>query len=86
MKVGIVGAGCAGLFAGLILDHINTTIEGLDISYEILEAAPRTRIGGRLHTHHFSDDKYDYFDAGAMRFPADTPESKSVFYHLEGVD
>lgn len=76
LKVGIVGAGCAGLFAGLIFDHLNEQIDDLNISYEVLEAAPRSRVGGRLHTYRFSEDSYDYFDCGAMRFPASTPESK----------
>ncbi|KII83644.1 hypothetical protein PLICRDRAFT_148036 [Plicaturopsis crispa FD-325 SS-3] len=43
--VGIVGAGCAGLYAGLILDS-------LDIKYEILEAD--SRVGGRVKTYRFS--------------------------------
>jgi hypothetical protein len=67
----IVGAGCAGLYAAMILDSL-----GLD--YEILEASER--IGGRILTHRFNGDKgrdapindpmrYDYVDIGAMRFP-----------------
>jgi len=67
--VGILGAGPGGLYAGLILDS-------LDIDYEILEA--NDRVGGRLLTHHFSDEPYDYYDLGAMRFP-ETPIMKRVF-------
>ncbi|KAF5325025.1 hypothetical protein D9619_010096 [Psilocybe cf. subviscida] len=70
-KIGIVGAGVAGLYAAMILQSLN-------IDYEILEA--NDRIGGRVFTHRFNGDKgvdapvndparYDYFDVGAMRFP-----------------
>lgn len=74
-KVGIVGAGVAGLFTALALDWINDTIEKnvgpgqLNITYDILEAASEDRFGGRLYTHHFSDGVHDYYDVGAMRFP-----------------
>lgn len=50
--VGIIGAGAAGLYAGMILDT-------LGIPYEILEASGR--VGGRLHTHKFSNEKNDYY-------------------------
>ncbi|KAH7885591.1 hypothetical protein F5I97DRAFT_1830693 [Phlebopus sp. FC_14] len=60
-KVGILGAGVGGLYTALILDS-------LDIEYEIIEASKIT--GGRLSTYRFSNGKkYDYYDAGAMRFP-----------------
>ncbi|KAI5981888.1 hypothetical protein F5J12DRAFT_750746 [Pisolithus orientalis] len=60
-KVGILGAGVGGLYTALMLDS-------LDIEYEILEASDR--IGGRLSTYKFpGGQKYDYFDAGAMRYP-----------------
>jgi len=59
-KVCIVGAGMAGLYSALILDHLN-------IPYDILEAADRP--GGRVLTHYFSTNRHDYYDAGAMRFP-----------------
>ncbi|KAK1996792.1 hypothetical protein LX36DRAFT_722358 [Colletotrichum falcatum] len=75
-KVGIVGAGAAGLFTGLVLDWINDNIQKhvgpgkLKIDYEILEAAGEDRFGGRLYTHPFSKDgTHDYYDVGAMRFP-----------------
>lgn len=62
-KVGIIGAGAAGLYAAVILDSLN-------ISYEILESS--NRIGGRILTHRFDEkawnnskpgepDYYDYF-------------------------
>ncbi|KAH0837761.1 hypothetical protein J3R83DRAFT_5939 [Lanmaoa asiatica] len=60
-KVGILGAGVGGLYAALILDS-------LDIECEVLEASGRT--GGRLSTYKFPNGgKYDYYEAGAMRFP-----------------
>ncbi|KAI6041672.1 hypothetical protein EDC04DRAFT_2601598 [Pisolithus marmoratus] len=60
-KVGILGAGVGGLYTALILDS-------LDIEFEILEASDR--VGGRLSTHKFPGGrKYDYYDAGAMRYP-----------------
>ncbi|KAI6143742.1 hypothetical protein BKA82DRAFT_2424013 [Pisolithus tinctorius] len=60
-KVGILGAGVGGLYTALILDSLN-------IDYEILEASDR--VGGRLLTYKFpGGQKYDYYDAGAMRYP-----------------
>ncbi|KAI6141922.1 hypothetical protein BKA82DRAFT_961792 [Pisolithus tinctorius] len=60
-KVGILGAGVGGLYTALILDS-------LDVEYEILEASDR--IGGRLSTYKFPGGQaYDYYDAGAMRYP-----------------
>ncbi|KAI6045465.1 hypothetical protein EDC04DRAFT_2559545 [Pisolithus marmoratus] len=60
-KVGILGAGVGGLYTALILDS-------LDIEYEILEGSDH--VGGRLSTHKFpGGKKYDYYDAGAMRYP-----------------
>ncbi|KAI5988635.1 hypothetical protein EDC04DRAFT_2588696 [Pisolithus marmoratus] len=60
-KVGILGAGVGGLYTALILDS-------LGIDFEILEAS--SRVGGRLSTYKFPEGKkYDYYDAGAMRYP-----------------
>lgn len=66
LKICIVGAGMAGLYAALILDSIG-------IDYDILEASSRP--GGRVMTHYFSAAEHDYYDAGAMRFP-DVPPMK----------
>ncbi|KAL8726335.1 MAG: hypothetical protein Q9166_006783 [cf. Caloplaca sp. 2 TL-2023] len=85
-KICIVGAGMAGLYAGLILDH-------LGVAYDILEAAPRP--GGRILTHYFSTRKHDYYDIGAMRFPNIPPMERTfdlfrrtgvplIDYHLSG--
>ncbi|KAK2043689.1 flavin-containing amine oxidoreductase [Colletotrichum somersetense] len=70
-RVGIVGAGVAGLFTALVLDWV-CNITGLKIDYDILEASDKTRFGGRLFTHYFDDPPkrvHDYYDVGAMRFP-----------------
>jgi hypothetical protein len=68
-KVGIVGAGCSGLFTAMIIDFLNQKVKDLNIEYDILEAGTPERLGGRLYTHHFSEGKHDYYDVGAMRFP-----------------
>eukprot|EP01133_Synstelium_polycarpum_P001203 gene1203-1388_t len=60
IKVGIIGAGMAGLYSAMIL-------KDLGIQFEILEASER--YGGRAYTHRFSNAPYNYIDFGAMRFP-----------------
>lgn len=75
LKVCIVGAGLAGLYTALILD----SLEDPNISYEILEASPRT--GGRVRTHRFSTAVHDYCDTGAMRFPNIPLMKRYVIYH-----
>ena len=83
----IVGAGCAGLYAAMILDS-------LGIEYEILEA--NDRIGGRIFTHRFNGEegrnapintpaRYDYVDMGAMRYP-NIPFMKRVIDLFERLD
>ncbi|KAG8950361.1 hypothetical protein FRC04_007803 [Tulasnella sp. 424] len=72
VPVGIIGAGVGGLYAALIL-------QSLGIPCEILEASER--VGGRVFTHRFSTQKYDYFDVGAMRFP-DEPTMNRLFHLL----
>lgn len=66
-RICIVGAGMAGLYCALILDH-------LSIPYDILEASDRP--GGRILTHYFSPKKHDYYDIGAMRFPNVPPMAR----------
>ncbi|KAI9686422.1 MAG: hypothetical protein M1822_003767 [Bathelium mastoideum] len=78
-KVGIIGAGVAGLFTAMILDYLNDKFD-LNVDYEILEAEQQ-RYGGRLFTYKFPEPaakedkekfpitKHDYYDVGAMRFP-----------------
>jgi len=58
-RVIILGAGMAGLAAAHELEALGHTVE-------ILEANP-TRVGGRVHTHRFSDGTYG--ELGAMRIP-----------------
>ncbi|EOD46897.1 putative l-amino acid oxidase protein [Neofusicoccum parvum UCRNP2] len=53
----------------MILDRLREKIDGINISYDILEASGEDRLGGRLYTHHFSEKPNDYYDVGAMRFP-----------------
>lgn len=58
VHVGIIGAGAAGLYAGLIID----SLEAPFFTYEILEANSETRKGGRLYTHKFPGGKAnDYY-------------------------
>lgn len=52
LPVGIIGGGIGGLYAAMLL-------QDQGIPYEILEASDR--IGGRLLTHRFSEEKYDYY-------------------------
>lgn len=63
-KVCIIGAGIAGLYLAMLLDHAK-------IPYEILEAS--SRIGGRIFTYEFPTNdppvEHNYYDVGAMRFP-----------------
>jgi monoamine oxidase len=70
LKVGIVGAGMAGLYAALLLKS-----RGIDC--HLYEAHP-TRLGGRVYTHRFNNEPNQYFEAGAMRLP-ETPEQQPVF-------
>ncbi|KAI6161803.1 hypothetical protein EDD17DRAFT_1822711 [Pisolithus thermaeus] len=75
MKVGILGAGVGGLYTALILDC-------LGIDFEILEASDR--VGGRLATYRFPQgQKYDYYDAGAMRYPL--PEKDEQGQYKNGI-
>ena len=74
-KVGIIGAGSAGLFVAMIFDYLKGKY-GLKVDYEILEAHGEDRLGGRLYTYRFPEllgedynSSHDYYDVGAMRFP-----------------
>jgi hypothetical protein len=70
LKIGILGAGAAGLCTAMILKKLGR-------EFEILEARPHLHgedspVGGRMFTYYFDKPKkqqYDYFDVGAMRFP-----------------
>jgi hypothetical protein len=74
LKVCIVGAGAAGLFTGLIFDYLYKATGGaFNVGYDIIEAAGKDRVGGRLYSYYFdnttSPGPHDYYDVGAMRFP-----------------
>ncbi|CAG8614887.1 11732_t:CDS:2, partial [Scutellospora calospora] len=64
-KICIVGAGITGLFSALLLKKAG--IEDITI----LEY--QNRVGGRIHTHYFTDNPDDekrlYAEVGAMRLP-----------------
>ena len=63
MKICIIGAGISGLYTAMLLEFL--AIPGLE--YEILESSDR--VGGRIYTHHFTEEKHQYYDVGAMRYP-----------------
>jgi hypothetical protein len=74
LSVGIVGAGCAGLFTAMIFNHLREQLAEQNITFkvncEIFEAAAEKRLGGRLYTYEFPPHgPHDYYDVGAMRFP-----------------
>lgn len=62
LKVGIIGGGLAGLSAAFELRKL-----GFDVT--IFEAKG-DRIGGRVYTYYFNNDKNLYGEFGAMRIPA----------------
>ncbi|KAK6337079.1 hypothetical protein TWF718_009865 [Orbilia javanica] len=97
VKIGIIGGGVSGLYAGRLFDWLNEYLEKnprigrrpgaqkdekLKFGFEILEAA--NRVGGRVYTHHFSPSRHDYYDVGAMRFP-DTDIMERTFDLFEDV-
>ncbi|KAB8338859.1 hypothetical protein FH972_021803 [Carpinus fangiana] len=80
-KIGILGAGMAGLMTYLCLNQSEFT------NLEILEAGQR--LGGRVHTEYFNNSKpfdYQYQEMGPMRFPEsfqnpDTNETVQIQDH-----
>lgn len=60
LRVGIVGAGVAGLYSALLLKEQGHHVR-------IFEAS--NRVGGRIYTHRFNAQEHQYFEAGAMRLP-----------------
>ena len=69
-KVGIIGAGMSGLYAGLLLKKHG-------IPFHIFEAR-KERVGGRVYTYRFDQQQNQYFEAGAMRLPC-IPSQTPVF-------
>lgn len=70
-RVGIVGAGVAGLSAAYELARLGV----LPVVYEASE-----RIGGRIYSYRFPGDKHAIAELGAMRFP---PTSRLLFHYLK---
>ena len=68
--VAIVGAGMAGLYSALALKR-----EYPQLRVKIFEA--NDRVGGRVYTHRFSDEPFQYFEAGAMHY-SDAESQKPV--------
>lgn len=75
--VGIIGAGMSGLYAGLLLKQLN-------INFQIFER-DENRVGGRVFTHYFSNEPYDYSEIGAMRLPH-LPEFGLVFEVIDNLN
>ncbi|VZI11127.1 unnamed protein product [Fusarium fujikuroi] len=59
-NIGVIGAGIAGLYSALLLQEKGYTVS-------VFEASDR--VGGRVRTHHFTEDENQYYEAGAMRIP-----------------
>lgn len=61
IKVGIVGGGLAGM---------STAFELRKLGFDVTVFEPNTeRVGGRVYTYYFDEDKRLYDEFGAMRFP-----------------
>jgi monoamine oxidase len=76
IKVGIIGAGMSGLYAGLLFKKY-------DIPFHILEGR-NDRVGGRVYTcrEGFGPGDHQYFEAGAMRLPC-IESQKPIFQLIE---
>lgn len=70
IKIGIIGAGLAGLAASYELSKL-----GADIT--LFEASPN-RIGGRVYTHYFSEEHYG--ELGAHRIPV---SHEATWYYID---
>ncbi|KAI5839380.1 hypothetical protein DFP73DRAFT_587539 [Morchella snyderi] len=85
-RVGIVGAGMAGLYAAHWLQQQKGDSE---IEFHLYEMAGQA--GGRVYTHHFTSEENQYYEAGAMRIPKtymhkpvmDLIESLNDTYHAK---
>ena len=87
LTVGIVGAGCAGLFTAMIFNELKSILKESTIVFpvacQISEAAGKDRLGGCVYTHQFSRfGSHDYYDVGAMRFPEISVMSRYVISTL----
>ena len=72
IKIGVIGAGLAGLSAAFELRKL-----GFDIA--IFEANEE-RIGGRVYTHYFNREKSLYGEVGAMRIPV---SHETVWHYIK---
>ena len=61
-RIAVIGGGMAGLYSAMLLQKYIP-----DAKVKVLEAD--NRVGGRVYTYNFSDEPYQYFEAGAMRIP-----------------
>lgn len=53
----------------MLFDHLTEKFN-VKVNYNIVEANDEKRVGGRLFTHHFTEEEdHQYYDVGAMRFP-----------------
>lgn len=77
IKVGIIGAGTAGLASAFELRKL-----GFDITIFDVE---KNRIGGRVYTHYFDKYKKYYGELGAMRIPV-SHETVWHYINLFGLD
>ena len=79
IKVGIIGAGMSGLYAGLLLKKCG-------IPFQILEGKS-DRVGGRVYTcrEGFGEGEFQYFEAGAMRLPC-IPSQDPIFRLIESLN
>lgn len=73
LNIGIIGGGMSGLYAAALLKNHG---------HNILIFESDNRTGGRVYTHRFNDEPYQYFEAGAMRFP-NVSAQKKVFDVIE---
>ncbi len=71
-KIAIIGAGMSGLVIGFELLRAGFT------NFTIYEASHR--IGGRFYSYEFPDDKTNFAELGAMRFP---PAENCLFWYLK---
>lgn len=72
MKIGIIGGGLAGLSAAYELRKL-----GADI---IIFEAEKYRLGGRIYTHYFTEDKKYYGEFGAFRIPV---SHETAWYYID---
>ena len=75
ISVGIVGGGISGLYSALLLQHYIP-----NVNVKIFEA--NNRVGGRICTYKFSEEPYQYCEAGAMKIPC-IPSQDPIFQLIE---